>query len=620
MKARLKTKRILLRVLGRFPRLQSYLRGLRAMLRHRFGMRRTRTFLVEALQRDGRLQAAYEALQSARHSIDMRMRAGKLRLDAGEITSAMEWYRDLLDLVDYHPDQVIPVGHALAVAGYLDQSVEIYAEAVRRHGRRGPGRARLSGQEVQVLPYYWVDRIGHLAFLDAFIKMMIMGWLPPRLVILLAPRDKVANMVYLDHWRPYLLVESDPQTIAALEPLVNILEDQYFAAYFAPSGAACWWIKAAWAAEQQWDREQRKPLLYLTDRDARDAERVFEQMGMRSGDWFVCLHVRESGYHADKNDPTQVWRDSDIERYDEAIEAIVQRGGWVIRMGDAGMKPMRQRAHVIDYALSPLKSEWMDVVLCASCRFFIATNSGLGIVPATFGVPAVAVDYMPLANELYIKNGCFLPKLCWLPIENRYLSFDECMQAPMGYTHSGHSFAGITLRQNTAEEIRELVVEMMDRLDGKLPHDEAAVALQARFDEIRSRHGVVSNASIGREFLKRNASLLDSAGGLVAQGLDREVLVESFGLPPNTLVNNLERGKAFFAAGAFGMAVACFEEARRILPNDSMTGLLLREAYFARERAHVMRGPGESGRKIVQDILDQAHAEALQAKSALEAS
>lgn len=603
VKVRLKTKRILFRLLGRFPRLQSRLGRLRLMLMYRFGLRRRRAILVEALQRDGRLQAAYEALQPAVHSIDVRMRAGKLRLDAGDVTSAMDWFRGLLDLVDYHPDRVIPIGHALAVAGYLDQSVEVYAEAVRRCGKRGQSRVRLAGQEVQVLPYYWVDRIGHLAFLDALIKMMIMGWIPPRMLILLAPREKIANLTYLDYWRPFLLVESDPQTIAALEPLVHILEDQYFAAYVAPAGTSCWWIKAAWAAELQWDREQRNPLLQLTKRDECDLKLVLEQMGIGADDWFVCLHVRESGYHALKNDPVQTWRDSDIERFDEAIDAVVQRGGWVVRMGDPGMKPLRPRERVIDYALSPFKSEWMDIVLCARCRFFIATNSGLGIVPATFGVPAISVDYLPLANELFIKNGCFLPKLCWLPIENRYLSFDECMRTPFGHTHSGNSFAGVELHQNSPGEIREIVVEMMDRLDGLLSPDEAAASLQARFDVIRLRHGVVSNSPVGRDFLKRHADLLGPATKSVPAISERNALVESFGLPLNTVSNNIERGKVFLAGGAFGMAVACFEESLKLQPDDSMAAQLLREANFKREQAAMIRGPGEGRRHAVSSVF-----------------
>lgn len=591
MSARLKTKRLLIRVLECFPRLRSDLRNLRAKLRYRMGLRRRRSFLIEALQRDGRSQAAFENFQTTCHGIDARMRAGKLLLDAGDVTSAMEWFRSLLELVDYHPDQVIPIGHQLAVGGYLDQSVEIYAEAVRRNSRRAPARVRLTaGLELQVLPYYWVDRIGHIAFLDAFIKMMIMGWIPPRMVIVLAPVEKIANLAYLDYWRPYLLIESDPKTIAALEPLVNILEDNYFAAYFAPSGTSCWWIKAAWAAELQWDREQRKPLIRLTNRDEGDARLVLDQMGLGPDDWFVCLHVRESKFHVDKNDPLQTWRDSSIERYDEAIDFIVRRGGWVVRMGDPSMKPMRPRERVIDYAVSPFKSDWMDVFLCARCRFFIATNSGLGILPATFDVPAIAVDYMPLANELFIKRGCFLPKLCWFQTENRYLSFDECMRTPVGYTHSGNSFAGIELQLNTPGEIREIVQEMIDRLDGTLQHDDDAVSLQKRFDEIRLRHGVVSSAAIGREFLKRHADLLGPAPESIPVNPERNVLMESFGVPLNTAQNNIERGKVFLTAGAFGMAVGCFEEALKLQPDDSINAQLLREAIFARERAQMIRG------------------------------
>ena len=47
---------------------------------------------------------------------------------------------------------------------------------------------------------------------------------------------------------------------------------------------------------------------------------------------------------------------------------------------------------MIDYACSDLRSDWMDIFLCAQCRFFIGCQSGLSAVPSVFGVPVVMTD------------------------------------------------------------------------------------------------------------------------------------------------------------------------------------------------------------------------------------
>ena len=80
------------------------------------------------------------------------------------------------------------------------------------------------------------------------------------------------------------------------------------------------------------------------------------------------------------------FRNADVVTYLPAIREVIARGGYIIRLGDSSMRPLPKEKGIVDYALSNAKSEFMDLFLCSTCKFFIGTNSGLGLVPPIFGV------------------------------------------------------------------------------------------------------------------------------------------------------------------------------------------------------------------------------------------
>ena len=118
---------------------------------------------------------------------------------------------------------------------------------------------------------------------------------------------------------------------------------------------------------QQYD-EYDPPV--LAEDDYRVCQEAMSQMKISSRDWFVCLHVRESGYRGDSS----INRNSSIENYFKAIKAISDAGGWVVRIGDATMAPLPEMDRVVDYVHTGFKSEAMDLYLISQCLFFLGTN------------------------------------------------------------------------------------------------------------------------------------------------------------------------------------------------------------------------------------------------------
>jgi len=126
-------------------------------------------------------------------------------------------------------------------------------------------------------------------------------------------------------------------------------------------------------AQYEWPKVLHEKFpVYLSDRKKAAGKRECRRMSLPDDAWFVCLHVREGGWHKDLMDE----RNASIGNYLEAIREVTSRGGWVVRMGDASMTRLPPMERVIDYPFTPSKSYAMDLYLIAECRAYIGMQSG----------------------------------------------------------------------------------------------------------------------------------------------------------------------------------------------------------------------------------------------------
>lgn len=201
---------------------------------------------------------------------------------------------------------------------------------------------------------------------------------------------------------------------------------------------------------------------------------------------------------------------ADLAAYLPAIQAIVERGGVVIRIGDPSMSPLPSIPGAFDYARSSLKSEWMDIYLMSACRLFIGTSSGPAYVPPLFGVPCVLTNWFPTGQRPFNERDIFIPKLIQLGNPPRTLRFEDMIAPPLGYAvrwqHAKES--NYSLIPNTADEIRDVVVEMLDRLDGKAVYSEDDLSLQHIFDAVSETNFCYGNSRMEREFLLQHKDML----------------------------------------------------------------------------------------------------------------
>jgi putative glycosyltransferase (TIGR04372 family) len=352
------------------------------------------------------------------------------------------------------------------------------------------------------------QRIGHLALeLDCYFKEEALGLHPPYLAFLCAPRHLVANQHLLEYWRPFVRLVQSRVLCWLLKPFSDhlILRFEVHGYTMALNQAAKYpTLQRKWTG--------RSPLLKLSEEDQEKGRGVLTELGVPRDAWFVCVHSREMGY-SPKDEHWHSYRNSDIDSYALAMKAIVERGGWCIRVGDPTMKRMAPLKNAIDFAHHERRCDWMDVFLFASCRFFLGNTSGPFLVASVFGVPVACANLVPLGVSLpFGRNDIGIPKLLWSKSENRLLTFEEIFSSELSTARfsSQYSSLGIEVVDNSPDEIAALAAEQLERISGSVTYTEGDEELQRRFKSLMdaTHYTFGSESRVGRAFLRKYAYLL----------------------------------------------------------------------------------------------------------------
>ena len=360
------------------------------------------------------------------------------------------------------------------------------------------------------VPIY-VERIGHLASeFDCFLKEQALGRLPARRWFVVALHSKVANPCLLEYWKRHVPVLQNPWLCTLLAAMgrhgLMELDISHYTPISALRGAATYYsVLAAWG--------NRPPILTLDEAHRTRGRAVLAEMGVPSDAWFVAIHAREPGFSV-QDESAHAFRNSDILRLIPAIQEIRRRGGWIVRMGDPTMRPFSPTEGVVDYAHHPAKSDWMDVFLCASARFFVGNSSGLFVVSTAFGVRCALANMVATSHLAFSPTDISIFKLIRSERHGRYLTFDEIFSLPVANYGLAQLFTenGYTVEENTAEDLRDLVVEMLDSVEGSYRVTEEDCARQTRFMSLlRPGHfGYGAAGRIGGAFLRRHGALLEN--------------------------------------------------------------------------------------------------------------
>jgi putative glycosyltransferase (TIGR04372 family) len=413
--------------------------------------------------------------------------------------------------------------HSLAVAahhglGRLDEAIFWWREHIRISRQLADIFRTPDTDDLEVYDTFWSGHLGHTAMMGIQAKRHLLDGTASKKRYLICPPAQNPGNRYLvaQMGRFFVLVDDHSQLPCRREYIDAVAKYFYIDKSLAGPPTYYWQVLAE--VSRAWEESGAGPLLSFSPDELARGTAQRTALGVPPASWHACLHVRASGYKGQHEDLHSVLN-ADISTYDLAIDTVIKRGGWVIRIGDPSMPKLRPRDGVIDYAHSQLKSPEMDIFLSGTGRFYIGTSSGPAYVPTLYGVPSVLTNWFPTGTRPLNTSDLFIPKLHWYESEMEFAPFDDSMSQPLGHIHSLPQFKrlGISLRNNTGEEIRDAVKEMLDRLDEKADYTPEDLLLQACFDKVAVNARSYGNARMGRDFLRYYKNLLPDT--LVAERL-----------------------------------------------------------------------------------------------------
>jgi putative glycosyltransferase (TIGR04372 family) len=368
----------------------------------------------------------------------------------------------------------------------------------------------LDNSRYRLLDNLWSGHLGDAATLDYVIKLGILeGRAPEDTILYLPPGSRVANRFLLQQIATRLSLIEHAKDLPFTPDAASALCFHYQFPR-GPDGNTTHFWQLASETNRRWEQESKGPLLVLPPEIEKRGWSGLREAGMPTDAWFVALHLREGRWDG-RSAGMHGIRNADMSTYLPAIAEITRRGGWVLRMGDPGMNPMPRLPNVIDYCHSAIRADWMDIFIVARSRFLLGTTSGPAFIPPLYGVPSVLTNWWPPAQRPWRSSEIFLPKMLRRIKDQRYLSLSESFREPFSYCHSRNYLTereGVLVEDNDPELIRDAVIEMLDRMDGRAAPDTSASDWRACADRIYEVNKIVGRAQLATALFRRHENFI----------------------------------------------------------------------------------------------------------------
>ena len=266
------------------------------------------------------------------------------------------------------------------------------------------------------------------------------------------------------------------------------------------------------------------PHLSFTKEEHQWGQELLDQLGIPPGSLWICIHNRDSAYLDQAlvgRWAYQDYRDFSVQTMIAAADELSSRGYYVVRMGSVvAERLISENTKVIDYASGALRSDFADIYVLANCSAYMGSDSGISCLALLFRKPNVFINQSATLINHLRRLAChtlpFITKRLWHKEKQRFLGIREMFEVGLDGASMSDSFeeAGVEPVCNAPEEIRDLAIEVDERLKGYWQPQSGDEELQQRFWAIFRAHSPAEGQGgiqpqIGAAFLRKHLYLLD---------------------------------------------------------------------------------------------------------------
>lgn len=286
------------------------------------------------------------------------------------------------------------------------------------------------------------------------------------------PQQAICNTQLYTMWKRVIWICPFPLLINHIDKWLSKLMKQTYANH--PLKIA---FEGSMGGHDYWGFIKKMPNSHLsfTEKEKKLGTKIMRQLGLIENRPYICLLLRDAGYletHLPKGDWSyHDYRNVDISQYYKAAEFLANKGFYVVRMGKHVKEKFSvNHPRVIDYANSPLRSDFMDIYLSAHCYFMISTSCGLDSVAQIFRKPVLITD-LPLPD---IKPYFFWTLLIFKKIydikRDQLITLTDAYQEKNLFENKPSMWQAFKEKNwcfidNTAEEIVAATEEMLSLLE-----------------------------------------------------------------------------------------------------------------------------------------------------------
>ena len=303
-------------------------------------------------------------------------------------------------------------------------------------------------------------RIGHLIFLDLFLKAIKLNLIDAKKIIISGPLEKYHSGV--------LKLFKDFSEIEINDKFYKSKNFEEFSLSNVPSlnsirikdGRFFNIAQFSYYINESWEQKFKKPLLSVDSQGLLDSQKILKIEGLDIlNDKFVLLHVRDDNKHKIFN-----LRNARIETYREAIEFLIKKGISVVRIGDKKMEDFYFPSKKFIDLRKHEKQESFITYLAAQSSFQIATTSGPLVLNTVFKKPILYTNMMPLYSLIGQDNDLVIPKMLFRE-QNKIVKLEETFQdnftSEFSFFYKKNKIYG---EDNSKEILRGSVEEMYNKV------------------------------------------------------------------------------------------------------------------------------------------------------------